>query len=428
MLRLVYLLKFHSLSSFPGPKLWAVSRLPWAWSVIKGDLWQSLQRLHDDYGPVVRIAPDEIAVSSASVWKDVYAIRPALIKDPRSVTPPLNQANSLFTAEGDTHRRIKGAFINAFTEKALRAQSPIIEDYALQFVDRITIESKSHREGIVDLHKIFGFATFDIVSDLTWGESPAALKQLGDHDWIHRFFLHTQFSTVRNCLSRFSPLDKLVNWFFLRVTSRQRARNAKLTESRVDRRLAVGTSRADFMTPIIGKIDKGGSNHAMTREEVITNGLAVIIAASQLGTIALTEAMHLLLTHPHCFQQVQEEIFNAFNGPGDINVESTKSLCYLDAVINETLRLHHPTPGTMPRIAPQEGVMVADHFVAGGNVISVGLHSILTRPENFVLASEFHPERFLSPSDSRYHSMFDGDCKEAFQPFSTGTRTCVGAK
>jgi hypothetical protein len=72
--------------------------------------------------------------------------------------------------------------------------------------------------------------------------SPKALETSGDHDWIHRFFLHAQFSTAQSCLSRFSPLDKILNYFFLRVTSKQRVANTKLNSARINRRLPQGTA------------------------------------------------------------------------------------------------------------------------------------------------------------------------------------------
>lgn len=426
--RLIYLAFFHPLSKYPGPKLWAISRIPWAYHVIKGDVWHSLDKFHDQYGPVVRIAPDELTYISPKVWKEIYTTRPQLIKDPCSQTPPLNGADSLFTAAGDDHRRIRGAFINAFSDKALREQSSIIEDYARQFIERLKTELIDNPPQIVNIQQIIGYAIFDIISDLTWGESPKALQSSSDHDWIRRFFLHAQFSTVRNCLSRFSPLDKILHYFFLRITSKQRIANTKLSSERIDRRLAAGHSRSDFMTPIIGKISED-SRKGITKGEVLTNSVAVVIANSQLSTIAVTTATYLLLQYPHHFQRLAEEIRNAgFQDESDIKVASTQPLPYLNAVINEALRLHHPTPGSLPRIVPKHGMVIDGQFVPGETVVGVSLYNIHTRPENFYKPLEFHPERFLNKTDARYEPMFERDRLDAFQPFSTGARNCIGSK
>lgn len=349
------------------------------------------------------------------------------------MTPPPNGADSLFTAVGNNHRRIRGAFVNAFSDKALREQASIVEEYAGQFTDRLRNELLPSGHGhVLDIQQFFGYAMFDIVSDLTWGESPGALRTFGDQDWYQRFFLHAQFSTVRNSLARFWPLDHILHYFFLRVTAKQRQANTTLTNKRIDRRLAAGHMRSDFMTPLIGKISEDGSSKGtITRAEVLTNGLAVVIANSQLSTIAVTSAVYFLLqqqqpsTH---LQHLVEEVRSRFQTESDISVAATASLPYLDAVIYETLRLHHPTPGSMPRITPRDGIIVDGLFLPGDLVVGVTLRNIHLRPENFHRPLEFHPERLLDPSDSRYNQDFAGDLLGAFQPFSMGPRICIGSK
>ncbi|KAK4446905.1 cytochrome P450 [Podospora aff. communis PSN243] len=430
-LRSIYLLFLHPLSKYPGPKLWAISRLPWAYHVIKGDVWHAQDKFHDQYGPVVRIGPDELTYLAPEAWKDIYTTKPQLVKDPYSLTPPLNGADSLFTAMGDDHRRIRGAFVNAFSDKALREQSATIESYAAQFTQRLQSELSTSSSGIIDIQPIIGYATFDIISDLTWGESPHALQTPGAHDWITRFFLHAQFSTVRNCLSRFSPLDKLLHYVFLRVTSKQRVANTKLSYERIDRRLAAGVdARSDFMTPLIGKIseDAAVSRKGITKSEVLTNGVAVVIANSQLSTIAITTAVYLLLSHPVRLRRLVDEVRGRFQCEEDIKVAEVQGLRYLNAVIDETLRLHHPTPGNLPRVVPKEGMVVAGRWVPGGTVVGVSLYNVHTRCENFARPMEFHPERFLERGDERFDEAFGEDRREAFQPFSTGPRNCIGAK
>ncbi|PYH81306.1 cytochrome P450 [Aspergillus uvarum CBS 121591] len=428
LVRLIYLLKFHPLSKYPGPPLWAITRAPWAYHVMRGDLWLALDRFHDRYGPVVRIAPDELTYISPGVWPEIYNARPQLNKDPHSLTPPLNGADSLFTAMGEDHRRIRAAFVNAFSDKALRGQAVIIEDHASQFITRLATEARAGNP--VDIQRLVGYATFDIISELTWGEAPRALQSSErSPDWIQRFFLHAQFSTVRNCLTRFSPLDKILWYSFLRITSRQRIQNTRLSTERIERRLSTPSTRSDFMTPLVGKITEHGDGKGITKSEVLTNGLAVVIANSQLSTIAITTAIYLLLRHPIQYERLLAEIRAApFDSTAAIDVSATASLPYLRAVLDEALRLHHPTPGSMPRVVGHGGLMVHGEFVPAGTVVGVSLWNIQTRPENFHRPRQFHPERFLPPTDPRYDPAFNRDCLDAYQPFSLGPRKCIGYK
>ncbi|TVY45277.1 Cytochrome P450 monooxygenase [Lachnellula subtilissima] len=426
----IYLVFFHPLSKFPGPKTWAASRIPWARHVVKGDLWDVLGKLHEQYGPVVRIGPDEITTISPTAWKDIYVSNPVLPKDPNSQTPPLNGAHSLFTAAGDTHKRIRNTLVNGFSDKALREQSPIIEDYAVQLVSRLQREAAKSTDGAVDIQKFYGYATFDMVTDLSLGESFHGLEGDNEHSWILGFFFHAKFGTIRNCLSRFSPLDILLGLVLLSVTRKNRVKNWAIVTEKIDRRLAKGDTsgvRSDFLTPVIGKLDEGGVK-GITRKELTTNGLAFVIADCQLTTVALSASTYLLLRDPAKMKQLVEELRGAFQSDDQITVQSTQGLVYLEAVINESMRIHHPTPISLPRLLPPAGRIIDGDFIPGNSVVGINLQNIQNSPTLWHEPRIFHPERFLPASDPRYNAVFEKDVKAAFVPFSTGPRNCLGWK
>ena len=372
-----YSVYLHPLAKFPGPKWWAASRIPWARHIVKGDLWQVLGPLHEKHGLYLRIGPDEISTTSPAVWKEVYNTRPLLPKDPYSQTPPLNGAHSLFTAAGEIHRRIRGVMVNGFSDKALRDQAPIIEGYACQLTERLRRDTMKSSHGVVDIGKLYGYAAFDMVTDLSFGESFQGLKSENEHPWISAFFLHAKFGTIRNCLSRFSPLDKILGAILLGSSRKNRERNWRMSTALIDYRLSKGDMtgiRSDFITPVIGKIRDDGQ-HGITKKELTTNGLAVVIANSQLTTVALSTATYLLLRRPQALIQLTNEVRQAFKSDDQITIQTTQGLIYLDAVINETLRIHHPTPINLPRVVPPEGLVV-DGLPLPGNVCLSALLAI----------------------------------------------------
>lgn len=356
---------FHPLAKFPGPRLWAASRIPWAFHVVKGDLWQVLQRLHEEHGPVVRIAPDELTTTLPEAWKDLYASKPLPLKDPHSQTPPLNGAHSLFTAEGETHRRIRGVLSNSFSDKALRAQAPIIEGYASQLIARVLREGKGGA-GAVDLTKLYGYAAFDTITDLSLGEPLArGLEGTNEHSWVQGYFFHAKFSAVRIALSRFSPLDTFLGLFLLTVTRKARRRNWSVITGALGRRLArkdAQEKRSDLLTALVDRLDEG-QRAGITKAEMMSNGLAFVIAGTQLNTNILSTATYLLLRHRDKLARLVEEVRGRFADEGEITVQGTHDLPYLDAVINETLRIRHPTPINLPRVVPPGGALINGHRV-----------------------------------------------------------------
>jgi hypothetical protein len=70
----IYCITLHPLSSFPGPTSAAVSRLPWWRSCITGDQVAWIQKLHEKYGPVVRISPNELSYVDQGIdaWQEIY--------------------------------------------------------------------------------------------------------------------------------------------------------------------------------------------------------------------------------------------------------------------------------------------------------------------------------------------------------------------
>ena len=101
-----------------------------------------------------------------------------------------------------------------------------------------------------------------------------------------------------------------------------------------------------------------------------------MIAGCQLTTVALATSTYLLMRYPETLKQLTKEIRESFEKEADITIHSTLSLPYLNTVINETLRIHHPTPINLPRVVPPEGQMIDGYWIPGGVSASFFLHRL----------------------------------------------------
>jgi len=77
---IIYARYFHPLSKVPGPCLASVSRLWYMCQIARGDMEYTQRRLHAQYGPLIRIAPNEVACAAPNAIKSIYRNQAGLDK------------------------------------------------------------------------------------------------------------------------------------------------------------------------------------------------------------------------------------------------------------------------------------------------------------------------------------------------------------
>src|ERR1700761_1270483 len=67
---------FHPLRHIPGPWLYRLSTWPTAYHDLQGgQLPFALKQLHSEYGPIIRVTPDEVHISDPEYLDTIYAMR-----------------------------------------------------------------------------------------------------------------------------------------------------------------------------------------------------------------------------------------------------------------------------------------------------------------------------------------------------------------
>jgi len=167
----IYNLFLHPLRRYPGPLLMRVTRMTYCYRHITGTLPFIMPDLHRRYGPVVRIAPDELAFADPAAWKDVFCYRAGgaeFEKSPAFYRPVTSIPPDISNAPKEEHSVLRRALAHGFSEKSLREQQPIISSY----IDLMMRRLREHSEGgkAVDMAAWYNFTTFDIIGDLAFGE------------------------------------------------------------------------------------------------------------------------------------------------------------------------------------------------------------------------------------------------------------------
>jgi cytochrome P450 len=191
LLNFVYNITLHPLAQFPGPLLWRISPIPSVISLLRGRIAFDYKVLHDKYGPVVRVMPNELSFNTAKAWDDIYGHRVGLQnmdKDPIHVgaVEAIPGATNLTMAPDTHHARQRRALAHAFSKQALLEQEPILRDYVDLFVRKL--REMAHSGKSANMVSWFNFCTFDIIGDLSFGEPFGCLRE-GRYSSRHWLFM-----------------------------------------------------------------------------------------------------------------------------------------------------------------------------------------------------------------------------------------------
>lgn len=181
---------------------------------------------------------------------------------------------------------------------------------------------------------------------------------------------------------------------------------------------ADGPERTDLLARLMqGKDDTGAP---LGRDELTAEALTQLIAGSDTTSNTSCALLYWLLRTPHVLPKLRAELDAAIPAGTRVPAHDDVQACvYLGHVINETLRIHSTSSMGLPReVPPGPGVVLHGHHFPPGTVLSVPAYTIHhSRAIWGDDAAAFRPERWeaLTPRQ-----------RDAFIPFSTGPRACVG--
>ena len=151
-----------------------------------------MKNLHDHYkSDVVRISPCELSFIGVSAWQDIHGRHagvPQFERDPLVNGKSFNGVEHLFTANNADHSRMRGVLGHAFSDRAIREQEPSVQQYIDKLISRLHGEVKGPAQGKVSLVKWFTWMTFDVMGDLTFGQTFYSLDNQKHHPWVENVF------------------------------------------------------------------------------------------------------------------------------------------------------------------------------------------------------------------------------------------------
>ncbi|KAE8390154.1 cytochrome P450 [Aspergillus alliaceus] len=421
----VYNLWFHPLRQYPGSRFDAATRLPYTFHYLRGSVTQRTKRLHDEYGHVVRIAPNTLSYTCSEAWDDIYGLKQSSMrgnfpKDPKYYIKSDNDVSNISNANDRDHRWLRRIQAHAFSEKAISLQQAYIQKHVDLFISRLGDEIGSTRKGIINAVQWFTYLTTDIIGELAFGENFDEFRKVQMFPWFENLHWTVKSFAFFRELSRYPRVITYTMMFFMTPRSRLFSQwNAiDFGKELAGKRMKRGADQVDFMSYILRHNDE----RTLSDVEIAVSSITFMIAGSETTATLMSGLAYLLLKNPSTLQKLTAVIRRDFPDSTGMTFLKLQKHDYINAVLSEALRLYPPAPDSLFRVAPAEGGLLAGKFIPPGTSVTVNLFAAFRSPLNFHRPNEFIPERWLKDSPPEFQS----DKRSVFQPFSTGTRSCLG--
>lgn len=273
-----------------------------------------------------------------------------------------NGVHSILSANDADHSRIRRLLANAFSEKALHEQKPLVQKYVDLLIAYVRVRARAGES--IDISDWLNFTTFDIIGDLSYGESFNCLQSAAYHPWVTILFDFFKSSALITSTLLFLPgLTPILRWTIPKKSIQGSIDHFNITKAKVHHRLEMGQNRPDFMTRVL----RNNGDTGMSVGEIEATFAVLAVAGAETTATALTGIFFHLAKNRHVLERVTKEVRSRFDSEEDMTAENLATkMPYLSAVIEEGLRFCPPVPSGSPRIVPRGGAMVCGNWIPEG--------------------------------------------------------------
>ena len=311
---------------------------------------------------------------------------------------------SVLVTHGAQHRRQRKLLAPPFHGARMRAYGQLMQRLAIEWGGRLTV---GQPVAMIDTTQAI---TLDVIIEAVFGVDAAPGH--GQSDRVAEFRRE-----LLALLAAFSPLVFVKplqhEMFGLSPWAKfRRSYDAlgRLVLTVANERRQNAADRQDILSLLLSAKDEDGQG--LSDREILDQLLTIVLAGHETTAVMLAWAMYLLHGNPDTLGRLREEFATL---PADADPEAIAKLPYLEAVINETLRLYPPVHVIHRRLlAP---MTLCGYNLPAGTVVAAGAYATHRLADIYPDPDRFVPQRFID----RTYTPFE------FLPWGGGARRCLGA-
>ncbi|KAK3318817.1 cytochrome P450 [Apodospora peruviana] len=427
------------LARLPGPKLAALT----SWYECYYDVAKSAQyvfkikEMHAEYGPIVRIGPNDVSIADPEFVDTIYAPGPGHKRDKDHEK---NKALGVDSSVGgsithELHRRRREALNPFFSPQRIGRLDPELKSRTRQ-LEIIFAKVKDDGE-VLNLSDVYFAFANDIVHNYCFGNSPNLLGDL-QLAGIRRTNVAAVLGSVKIML-HFGWLRDLMQMLPPSIGSKMMPPGVrdmmafrKDIRAQIDRILAGGRALDDEKErpPSIFSHLRDISllpEPEKSAQRLEDEAVLMTMAGTYSPMLSLVLAHYHLLAKPEIMAKLRAELDA---NPSSIKASQLEQLPYLSGIIQEAHRLTFGLTGRNPRVCPDETLvyryrannMAYAYVIPPGTSLSASTLLIHTDESVFPDPWRFDPQRWISDDDQTNLARR----RRSMLAFMRGPRACVG--
>ncbi|KAA0042853.1 7-ethoxycoumarin O-deethylase-like [Cucumis melo var. makuwa] len=409
----------------PGPcGLPLVGYLPF----LSGNPHHKLTHLAKIYGPVykLRLGPKLcIVLNSPASVKEAFHHQETLFPNRDTTVCALlsgyGGSGIVFAQDEGDWKKLRKIFTRKMISKSNLDASYFVRRQEVRKVIKGVFESVGTQ---IDIGKVSFHATMKSVLAMTWGDSGRLMGEDG-------VGLEEKFREMMDELMvllgspNVSDVFPVLGRFDLQGIGRRTKKvmgvldgilNFAIEEQRKMGGKGNGEGKGGYLQLLLELQDNEDNSECITNDQLKALLLDIVIGGTETTATTIEWTMAELMQHPNTIKKVKEELKKVIGLNAAVEEFHFSKLCYLNAVIKETLRLHPPIFLLVPR-SLTSSTTLGGYYIPKDSTLYFNLWAIQRDPKTWDNPSKFMPERFINNNN---------DNAMEFYPFGYGKRSCAG--
>ncbi|XP_030591497.1 cytochrome P450 2K1-like [Archocentrus centrarchus] len=383
----------------------------------------ALYELYKKHGPIFTV---HLGPKKAVVLAGYKTIKQALVnvdafseKETLPIIKDLKLTHGIIFANGDSWKEMRHFTLTALKDFGMgktAAEEKIIEE-----TERL-IEVFQEKEGkAFDTAEVVNHAVCNIICSIVYGKR----FEYDDPEFTAMVGRATRNTQLLGCASveLYNYFPRLFYWVKTRkelmesafANRRQLAAVVKGLQDTLDPQMCRGLVDS-FLTRKIQLEASGNMNSHYHEDNLLITVVNLFTAGTETTSTTLRCGLLLMAKYPEIQDKVQEELARVV-GNRQVQAGDRRILPYTEAVIHEIQRLSNIVPIIVH--CTSQDVIFQSYFIKKGTPVILLLSSALLDENEWEKSSSFNPAHFLDERGNFRR-------REAFLPFSTGPRACVG--